>query len=146
MERIVITKDYTVNKAKADVKAAVTAKFFEFLGQEFGEDAVRMLRTGNSSKTNEIGFIVTTGVGEDGEENPVVVTFNPTVKEFSNHKSDKKTYVPFDFLGAAAEYDEYIAEKVAKDNAAKEAKAAKIKRDTAAREKAKEEALQRKES
>ena len=137
MEQIVLTKDFTCTKAKAQVKAEITELFMAFLAEQFGEDSVRMIRTGNSSKTNEIGVIVTTGVGEDGEVNPVVVTFNPTVKEFSNHKSDKKTYVPFDFIGAANEYDTYVAEKAQKEADAKVNKEAKIKRDQIAREKRK---------
>jgi len=133
-----ITKENTLAKAKAAIKAEITAKFIDFLNAEYGEGSAKMVRTGNTSKTNEVGVIVGTGIGEDGEENPICVTFNPTVKEFTNHKSEKKTYVPFDFAGAAALYDEYIETKAAKDAEAQALKEAKRKRDEAARAKAKE--------
>lgn len=131
---ITITKEFTLTTAKAQIKADFIKKLTDFLATEYGEDAVAMIRTGNASKTNEIGVIVGTGTGEDGESNPIVVTLNPTVKEFTNHKSDKKTYVPFDFYGASAEYNQYVNEKATKDAEKAAAKEAKIKRDKAARE------------
>ena len=39
---------------KADKKAEVTEKIMAFLIGEYGEDSVAMIRTGNTSKTNEI--------------------------------------------------------------------------------------------
>ena len=62
----------------------------------------------------KIGFIVDTAEVE-GETNPIVVTLNPTVKEFANRKTDKKQYVAFDFAGAKAEYETYVADKATKD-------------------------------
>ena len=127
-----ITKENTVTKVKADKKAEVTEKIMAFLIGEYGEDAVAMIRTGNTSKTNEIGFIVDTAEVE-GETNPIVVTLNPTVKEFANRKTDKKQYVAFDFTGAKAEYETYVADKATKDTEKAKAKAEKVAKDEAKR-------------
>ena len=129
---IQITKENTVTKVKADKKAEVTEKIMAFLIGEYGEDAVAMIRTGNTSKTNEIGFIVDTAEVE-GETNPIVVTLNPTVKEFANRKTDKKQYVAFDFAGAKAEYETYVADKATKDAEKAKAKAEKVAKDEAKR-------------
>lgn len=136
----VITKENTITKVKADKKTEVIEKITAFLAGEYGEDAVAMVRTGNTSKTNEIAVIVDTAEVE-GETNPIVVTINPTVKEFANRKTDKKTYTAFDFAAAKAEYETYVAEKATKDAEKAKAKAEKIAKDEAKRkEKAEAEA------
>lgn len=128
----VITKENTITKVKADKKTEVIEKITAFLASEYGEDAVAMVRTGNTSKTNEIAVIVDTAEVE-GETNPIVVTINPTVKEFANRKTDKKTYTAFDFAAAKAEYETYVAEKATKDAEKAKAKADKIAKDEAKR-------------
>lgn len=128
----VITKENTITKVKADKKAEVIEKIIAFLASEYGEDAVAMVRTGNTSKTNEIAVIVDTAEVE-GETNPIVVTINPTVKEFANRKTDKKTYTAFDVTAAKAEYETYVAEKATKDAEKAKAKAEKIAKDEAKR-------------
>lgn len=128
----VITKDNTITKVKADKKAEVTEKIMAYLAGEYGEDAVAIVRTGNTSKTNEIAVIVDTAEVE-GETNPIVVTINPTVKEFANRKTDKKTYTAFDVAAAKAEYETYVAEKATKDAEKAKAKAEKIAKDEAKR-------------
>lgn len=128
----VITKENTITKVKADKKTEVIEKITAFLAGEYGEDAVAMVRTGNTSKTNEIAVIVDTAEVE-GETNPIVVTINPTVKEFANRKTDKKTYTAFDFAAAKAEYEAYVTEKVTKDAEKAKAKAEKIAKDEAKR-------------
>ena len=128
----VITKENTITKVKADKKIEVIEKITAFLAGEYGEDAVAMVRTGNTSKTNEIAVIVDTAEVE-GETNPIVVTINPTVKEFANRKTDKKTYTAFDFAAAKAEYETYVAEKATKDAEKAKAKAEKIAKDEAKR-------------
>ena len=128
----VITKDNTITKVKADKKAEVTEKIMAYLAGEYGEDAVAIVRTGNTSKTNEIAVIVDTAEVE-GETNPIVVTINPTVKEFANRKTDKKTYTAFDFTAAKDEYETYVADKATKDAEKAKAKAEKIAKDEAKR-------------
>jgi len=121
-----VDKTNTITKIKTEIKAMATEFLISALREKYGEDNVKMVRTGNASKANEIAVIVDEATGEDGEVNPIVITLNPAVKEFSNHTSDKgKVYVPFDFYAAANEYDAYLDEKEAKAVAAKEAKAAR---------------------
>lgn len=135
---ITITKNYSLQKARADIKAEVTEYLIECLKQKYG--TVEMVRTGSESsksKTNEIGVIVGEGTGEDGVTSSIVVTINPTVKEFTNHSTAKTDYVPFDFAEVKTRYDEWLAAEAAKaeakaktaaENAAKaEAKKAEAK-------------------
>lgn len=121
-----ISRDMTSNKIKTEVKATVIEFLIEALREKYGEDSVKMIRTGNSSKVNEIGFIFDEATSEDGEVNSIVVSLNPSVKEFSNHTSDKgKVFVPFDFLAAAADYDDWVEEKRVKAETAEKTKAEK---------------------
>lgn len=134
-----INKDQTVSKVKAEVKANVTEFILECLKEKYGADSVAMVRTGGTTKTNEIGFIVDTAENE-GETNPICVTLNPTVKEFANRKTTKREYTAFDFGAAALAYENYLYEKEAKADEAARAKEKKIAKDKAAREaKAKEQ-------
>lgn len=134
MRKIELTRVYTPTKARADIKTEMMDLLRNFLIQTYGEDAVKMLRI---EKTNVLGAMIATGVGTDGEENPVVVTFNPMVREFSNHSSEKKTYTPFDFYAAADNYDAYVEEKLQKEEESQKNKEAKRKKDEAARAEAK---------
>lgn len=121
-----ISKNNTANKIKTEVKATVIEFLIEALREKYGGDSVKMIRTGNSSKVNEIGFIFDEATSEDGEVNSIIVSLNPSVKEFSNHTSDKgKVFVPFDFLAAAADYDDWVEDKKAKAEAAEKTKAEK---------------------
>lgn len=129
-----VTKQNTVTAIKADVKAKITEFLMEAIAREFGPEAVAMVRTGNTTKVNEIGFIFGEATNE-GETASIVITLNPTVKEFVARKTDKRTYVPFDFAEAKAAYDEYIEDKEAKAAEAAEKKAKKIAADEAARKK-----------
>ena len=134
-----ISKNTTANSIKTEVKATVVEFLINALKENYGEDNVKMLRTGKNSKTNEIGFIFGEATDENGEVNPIVITLNPSVKEFSNHTSDKgKVYEPFDFFAAAADYEDYLAEKAEKAEIAAKNKAEKAAKDAAKRaEKAK---------
>ena len=129
-----ISKNTTVNSIKTEVKATVVEFLMDALKEKYGEDSVKMLRTGKNSKTNEIGFIFDEATDENGEVNSIVITLNPSVKEFSNHTSDKgKVYEPFDFYAAASEYDEDLDEKAAKAEIAAKNKAEKAAKDAAKR-------------
>lgn len=131
-----ITKDMTVTKIKAAVKAEITAKVIAFLQSEYGEDAVRMVRTGKSTKVDEIAVI--TDMAIDGEEtNPIVVTINPSVKEFSHRKTERKVYEPFDFIKFANDYDAWQASQAVKAEQTAKVNAEKRAKDEAARAAAK---------
>lgn len=136
---ITITKENTLAKAKAQVKQEVQDFILECLRDKYG--AAELMRVGtDKSKSNVIGVIVGEGTGEDGETNPIVVAVTPAVKEFTNHASDKKIYVPFDFYAASAEYDAYVAKKAAENSAKAEIKAKQIAADEAKRAQVKAEA------
>lgn len=130
-----VSKENSVSNIKAEVKTKLIAEFVEYLTEKYGEDSVGMVRTGSTSKTNEIGFIIDEVTGEDGSINPLVATINPTVKEFANRKTDKRVYTAFDFAAARNAYDAYIDEKSAKMAEKAEAKAKKIASDEKARAK-----------
>lgn len=126
-----ITKDYTVTKMKNDVKATAIEVIMEALAQHF--DNVGMVRTGASSKTNEIGVIA----GEaliNGETVPVCFTVNASVKDPVERKTDKKTFPAFDFYKAKAEYEKYAEDKAIKEAEAAEKKAKRIEEDKKKRE------------
>jgi hypothetical protein len=133
-----LSKENTNAKIKAAAKADLTAMFMDFLKEKFGDENVSMIRTGGMTKTNEIGVRVGT-VDINGEPADLVATFNPTIKEFENRQTAKKTYTAFDFESAATDYENYLEEKQMKAVAAKELKEKNIARDTAKRKKKEEE-------
>ena len=105
-----ITNEMTNAKIKTAAKADITKLLIEFFAEKCGEENVGMIRCGGASKSNEIGIRIGS-VSSPQETNDLIITLNPTVKEFENRKTAKKTYIPFDFNAARNEYDEYIAEK-----------------------------------
>lgn len=121
-----VDKVNTITKVKADVKATISEFLVAALREKFGDDSVKMVRTGKSTKTNEICVVVDEVTNEDGTVEKVCVTLNPSVKEFTNRTSEKgKVYIPFDFDAAAQEFDEYLSDKEIKAAEAKAKKAAK---------------------
>ena len=111
MGTYVMTKDFTNAKIKTQAKIDITSILIDALKDKLGEDAVSMIRTrSGQSFTNEIGVVFGI-VDKNGEELPLVITINPTVKEFEDRKTAKKVYVSFDFAEAKAEYEEYLADK-----------------------------------
>lgn len=117
-----MTKDFTNAKVKAAAKADIMTLFIEFLTEKFGEEKVKMVRTGNGdSKTNEIGVQFGT-VKIKGEEVPLVFTANPSIKEFEDRQTAKKSYVAFDFDFYANAYEKYLTEKAEKAANAKASK------------------------
>lgn len=133
-----LTKENTNAKIKSAAKADLIELFIQFLKKEFGDENVAMLRTGGMTKTNEIGVKIGT-VDINGEENYIVATLNPTIKEFEDRKTAKKTYTAFDFEQAAEEYENYLSEKAEKAATAKKVKEENIARDAARRKKKEEE-------
>lgn len=114
-----VSKDNTVTKIKSKAKAELTEMFLEFLKEKLGDENVRMVRTGNASKTNEIGFCF--GSVKDGNnEYPICATFSPTVKDFVEKKTKNKVTDPFDLEEYGKAYDDYIIDKENKANEKKE--------------------------
>lgn len=135
-----ISKDMTITSVKTEAKNQFTNMLIEMLQEKFGEDNVKMVRTGATSKANEIGIRVGT-VTEGGYEMPLVITMKPAVKEFKDRSTARKTYTAFDFDKAAQDYDDYLTEKATKKANSERAKTEKIARDTAQRAKEKAESI-----
>lgn len=127
-----VTKDYTVNKVKTDVKANAMEDIFTAMADKYGEDNVAWVRTGGQSPKNEIAVCVGTADVE-GDEVPVCFTISASAKDFVDRKTDKKTFTAFDFSAGKAAYENYVAEKSEKDAAKAKAKAEKIAKDEAKR-------------
>lgn len=137
MMNYTITKDFGTGKANADLKARLTEIVTNALITEFGEDNVKMVRTGTSTEVNEIGIRAGVITDIDGMEYDFCATINPTVKSFKEKVTKRYTVEPFDFDTAAEKYTDYIeanrieaekkaqkkAEKIARDKAARAAKA-----------------------
>jgi hypothetical protein len=112
-----MTRTETMAKIKAKVKAQLMTEFKDFLAEKYGDDSVAMVRTGNSSPVNEIGFSAGTAIDENGTPYDIVCTVNPTVKDWLDRVGTKKTFEAFDFETAKAEYELYVAEKAEKETA-----------------------------
>ena len=132
-----VSKDMTYSKVKTAAKSDVTDLLIKLLGEEFGDESVGMIRTATSSGKNEIAVCIGT-VEVNGEEKPIYVTLNPTVKDFTDRQMAKKSVKEFDFFAARQTYEDYIVEKGEKAVAAAKVKEDKKARDEAARKKKKE--------
>lgn len=138
MMNYTITKDFGTGKANADLKARLTEIVTNALIAEFGEDNVKMVRTGTSTEVNEIGIRAGVITDIDGMEYDFCATINPTVKSFKEKVTKRYTVEPFDFDTAAEKYTDYIESNRIEAEKKAQRKAEKIARDKAARaEKAK---------
>ncbi len=105
-----MTKEMTNSKIKATAKSEIISVIRGALINYFGEDSVKMVRVGSTSKSNEIGVRMAT-VDKDGESLELIATINASIKEFENRQTAKKSYTAFDFESAAREYENYCNEK-----------------------------------
>ena len=122
-----MTRTETMAKIKAKVKAQLMTEFKNFLAEKYGDDSVAMVRTGNSSPVNEIGFSAGTAIDENGTPYDIICTVNPTVKDWLDRVGTKKTFEAFDFETAKAEYELYVAEKAEKETTKAKEKAEREK-------------------
>ena len=134
MMNFVETKDYTPTKIKAEAKNWTTETIIAALAEILGAENVGMVRTGTStSQKNEIGAVIGT-VEVNGAEVPVAVTINVAAKPYTDAPATaKRQYDAFDFAAARQAYNDYVADKKAKDAEKAQAKAAKIAKDEAKR-------------
>ena len=138
MMNYTITKDFGTGKANADLKARLTEIVTNALIAEFGEDNVKMVRTGTSTEVNEIGIRAGSITDVDGFEYEFCATVNPTVKSFKEKVTKRYTVEPFDFDSAAEKYNAYVENNRLEAEKKAQKKAEKIARDKAIRaEKAK---------
>lgn len=135
MMKFVETKDHSSTKIKAEVKNWTTETIIAALAEILGAENVGMVRTGTStSQKNEIGAVIGT-VEVNGAEVPVAVTINVAAKPYTDAPATaKRQYDAFDFAAARRAYNDYVADKKAKDVEKVQAKAAKIAADKKARE------------
>lgn len=134
MMNFVETKDYSSTKIKAEAKNWTTETIIAALAEILGAENVGMVRTGTStSQKNEIGAVIGT-VEVNGAEVPVAVTINVAAKPYTDAPATaKRQYDAFDFAAARKAYNDYVADKKAKDAEKVQAKAAKIAKDEAKR-------------
>ena len=135
MMKFVETKDCSCTKIKAEAKNWTTETIIAALAEILGAENVGMVRTGTStSQKNEIGAVIGT-VEVNGAEVPVAVTINVAAKPYTDAPATaKRPYDAFDFAAARHAYNDYVADKKAKDVEKVQAKAAKIAADKKARE------------
>jgi hypothetical protein len=135
MMKFTESKDYSSTKIKAEAKNWTTETIIAALAEILGAENVGMVRTGTStSQKNEIGAVIGT-VEVNGAEVPVAVTINVTAKPYTDAPATaKRQYDAFDFAAARQTYNDYVADKKAKDAEKAQAKATKITADKKARE------------
>ena len=135
MMKFTESKDYSSTKIKAEAKNWTTETIIAALAEILGAENVGMVRTGTStSQKNEIGAVIGT-VEIDRAEVPIAVTINVAAKPYTNAPATaKRQYDAFDFATARQAYNDYVADKKAKDVEKVQAKAAKIAADKKARE------------
>lgn len=132
MEKInvTITKDTSINKVRSEIKDTIFNDLLETYREKFGDESVTIVRI---DKTNYPALIVGNATDEMGDTYPIVVTLNPTVKEFCYHGGPKTDYVPFDLAAGINAYQADVAKKAedaikkAEKNAEKAAAKAKAK-------------------
>ena len=129
MADFTISKDTSVKNVKDAVKAEVMQVIVDALVAAYGEENVGYVRTGSgeSKKTELAVRAKTVDLGEF--EAPVCVTVNGAAKDFTDRKTDKKTFNAFDYEAARLAYENYLEEKAAKAADAAEKKAKKIASD-----------------
>ena len=135
MMKFTESKDYSSTKIKAEAKNWTTETIIAALAEILGAENVGMVRAGTStSQKNEIGAVIGT-VEVNGAEVPVAVTINVAAKPYTDAPATaKRPYDAFDFAAARHAYNDYVADKKAKDVEKVQAKAAKIAADKKARE------------
>lgn len=135
MEKInvTITKDTSINKVRSEIKDTVFNDLLETYKERLGEESVTIVRI---DKTNYPALIVGNATDENGDTYPIVVTLNPTVKEFCYHNGPKTKYTPFDLAAGIDAYQADVTKKA--EDAIK--KAEKDAEKAAAKAKAKAEA------
>lgn len=134
MMKFTESKDYSSTKIKAESKNWTTETIIAALAEILGAENVGMVRTGTStSQKNEIGAVIGT-VEVNGAEVPVAVTINVAAKPYTDAPATaKRQYDAFDFTAARQSYNDYVADKKAKDAEKAQSKAAKIAKDEAKR-------------
>lgn len=133
-----VDKNTTATKIRLSAKAEYVEKLLEILRAEYGEENVAMVRTGNTTKVNEIAVLADV-VTENGTEKGLVFTVNPVVRPWNDVTNKRGTTPAFDFEKAKQAYADYVSEKEQEKIDKEKKKAEKIQRDKEARERRKAE-------
>lgn len=133
-----VDKNTSATKIRLSAKAEYVEKLLEILGTEYGEENVAMVRTGNTTKVNEIAVLADV-VTENGTEKGLVFTVNPVVRPWNDVTNKRGTTPAFDFEKAKQAYENYVSEKEQEKIDKEKKKAEKIQRDKEARERRKAE-------
>lgn len=133
-----VDKNTSATKIRLSAKAKYVEKLLEILGVEYGEENVAMVRTGNTTKVNEIAVLADV-VTENGTEKGLVFTVNPVVRPWNDVTNKRGTTSAFDFEKAKQAYENYVFEKEQEKIDKEKKKAEKIQRDKEARERRKAE-------
>ena len=114
MANYTITKENGITKISASAKSEVNEIITKALTDAYGNDNVAMVRTGGSSPVNCLAIRVGTLTDESGFEHDLCVTVDTTVKSYKDKVTKRYTVEAFDFETAVACYENYLAEKAAK--------------------------------
>lgn len=133
-----VDKNTTATKIRLSAKAEYVEKLLEILRAEYGEENVAMVRTGNTTKVNEIAVLADV-VTENGTEKGLVFTVNPVVRPWNDVTNKRGTTPAFDFEKAKQAYEDYVSEKEQEKIDKEKKKAEKIQRDKEERERRKAE-------
>lgn len=133
-----VDKNTTATKIRLSAKAEYVEKLLEILRAEYGEENVAMVRTGNTTKVNEIAVLADV-VTENGTEKGLVFTVNPVVRPWNDVTNKRGTTPAFDFEKAKQAYENYVSEKEQEKIDKEKKKGEKIQRDKEERERRKAE-------
>ena len=132
-------KDFKNSTAvKSQVRKDVMSIVINALIKEYGQENVKKVGS------NEYGVIVGSVIDNDGYPQDVVATIKPTVKEWEDRKTAKKTFEKFVLDDAAENYEIETKEKEEKAEKERKAKEDKKKKDIETRAKKKIEAEKKK--
>ncbi len=144
MNNYEVTKENTITAITNNLKKEVKDLIIKTFAEQYGSENVAFVRTGNTTKVNEIGVRVGI-INENNETYEIVFTINPTLRNYKNKKTTKKEMKAFNFEQTKKDYENYVTEQEEKIKEKERLKKEKIERDKEMRRKLKEEANKKKE-
>ena len=121
----------TITTQKNITRAKAVAEMVEIFKSHYGEENVYII--GDSE--------IAVKVDETDMGEPIFATFSPTVKDFQNRKTPKKTIPKFDPVALAEEWQKKLIKREEEKAEKAKAKEEKIRRDKELREKKRQEKL-----
>ena len=121
----------TITTQKNITRTKAVAEMVEIFKSHYGEENVYII--GDSE--------IAVKVDETDMGEPIFATFSPTVKDFQNRKTPKKTIPKFDPVALAEEWKKKLIKREEEKAEKAKAKEEKIRRDKELREKKRQEKL-----